>query len=130
MLQVSTLLDAQMIVSVFLVRSCLTEERVTGTNQDILNQMRRRSIAIFQLWIAQNVRSLFLVYSGTKDMTDIAVTIQHIYYYIKINYTTTCPTFYLLFNQTSYLGQNRSPGDGINSESIFNMYVINTLYFQ
>ena len=49
---VSTLLYAQMSMSVFLVIGCLTDKYVTGTNQEIRNQMRRRGSAIFQLWVA------------------------------------------------------------------------------
>ena len=79
--------------------------------------------------MTQYVRSVFVMYDGTKDTTNIAITIQNRYYYVNINYTTTCPTSYPFFNPTSYLGKNMSLGDGISSESLFNMHVINPLYF-
>ena len=68
-----------MSVSVFLVRARLTDECVTGTNRQIGNQTRRIGSAIFQLWVAQYVRSLFVMYAGTKGMTNIAIKVQHIY---------------------------------------------------
>ena len=114
-----------MSVSVLLVRARLTAECIIGTNRGICNQMRRS--AIFQLWVGKYVRILFVIYSGTKDMINIAIMIHHIYYYVKYQLYVTCLTFYLLFNPTSYLGQNRSLGGGMSSESLFNMYLINPL---
>ena len=69
------------------------------------------------------------MYDGKKDITNIAITIQRRYCMSNINYTTTCQNFYPLFNPTSYVGQNRSLGGGMSSESLLNMYVINSLYF-
>ena len=48
----------------------------------------------------------------------------------NINYTTTCPTSYPLFNPTSYLVQNRILEGGISSESLLDMYVINPFYVE
>ena len=89
-------LDAQTIVSLFLVKSCLADKNVTGTNQAIWNKMRSRRSANFQLWSAQHVRILFVMYSGTKDVTNISMTIQHIYYYVEYqlydHFTNFLPT--------------------------------------
>ena len=86
-------MDAQLSVSVFLVRACLTEECATGTNREIGNQTRRIGSAIFQLWISQYVRILFVMYAGTKGMTNIAITVQHIYYYVKYQSYDYLPNF-------------------------------------
>ena len=45
--------------------------------------MRRRRSELFQLWVAQYIRSLFVVYSGGNYMTSIAIKIQYRYYYVK-----------------------------------------------
>ena len=82
---------------------------------------------MFQLRVAQYMRRLFVIYAGTKDMKNIAITIQHIYYCVKYQLYNNFPDFYPLFNPTSHVGQNRSLGDGMSSEYLFNVHVINTL---
>ena len=82
-LYASTLLDVQMSVSVLFVRARLTTECVTETNREIWNEMRIKRSVIFHTWVAQYVRSLFPMYYGTKDITNITIMIQHIYYYVK-----------------------------------------------
>ena len=56
-------------------------------------------------------------------------TMLFLYNSIHNNYKSTCQTYYPSFNPTSFLGENRSLGDGISYESLFNMYVINPLHF-
>ena len=47
----------------------------------------------FQLWVAQYARILFLVYAGTKYMTNTAIMIQHIYYCVKYQLYDQLPDF-------------------------------------
>ena len=70
-----------------------------------------------------------MIYAGTNDMTNIEITIQHRYYYIKYKLYDHLPDFLPVFQSNLISWKNRSLRDGMSSESIFNMYVINPLYF-
>ena len=44
-----------------------------------LKSNEKRKNYKFQIWVAQYVRSLFVMYSETKDMTKLSIMIQHRY---------------------------------------------------